>query len=68
MNSVVSGVASHPEDDIVLSSAVSAAVDYLVTGDRQLQETGSFQGVKIVSPRDFLTLLERLEQDDEVVP
>jgi predicted nucleic acid-binding protein len=67
-SSLVSGVASHPEDDFILSSAVAAAVDRFVTGDRQLQKLGSYQGVKTVSPRDFLTLLERLEQDDEVVP
>lgn len=64
----VTGVASHPEDDVVLAIAVSAAADYLVTGDRQLQRLSSYQGVKIVSPRDFLTLLEQLEQDDEIVP
>lgn len=33
----VLSVATHPEDDRVLSAAVSAAADYLVTGDRQLQ-------------------------------
>jgi putative PIN family toxin of toxin-antitoxin system len=64
----VSGVASHPEDDRILATAVSAAADFLVTGDRQLQQLGSHHGVKIVSPREFLTLLDRLEQDDEIVP
>ena len=64
----VQGVASHPEDDPVLATAVSAAADYLVTGDRQLQQLGSYQGVRIVSPREFLTLLDRLERDDEQEP
>jgi predicted nucleic acid-binding protein len=64
----VTGVATHPEDDLVLATAVAGQADFLVTGDRQLQRLGSYQGVKIVSPREFLTLLERLEQDDEVVP
>lgn len=53
----VSGIASHPEDDLVLATAVSAAVDYLVTGDRQLLRLGAYEGVKIVSPRDFLDIL-----------
>jgi putative PIN family toxin of toxin-antitoxin system len=65
LTNVVSGVATHPEDDSVLATAVSASCDYLVTGDRQLQHLGSYQGVRIVSPREFLTLVERLEQDDE---
>jgi uncharacterized protein len=53
----VQGVATHPEDDLILASAVSAQVDYLVTGDQQLQRLGSYQGVTIVSPRRFLEIL-----------
>ena len=55
----VSGVATHPADDLVLAAAVSAGVDYLVTGDRQLQRLGTYQGVRILSPREFLVVLER---------
>jgi putative PIN family toxin of toxin-antitoxin system len=54
----VSGVASHPEDDLILSAAVSAHVDYLVTGDAKLQRIGMHRGVTVVSPRAFLDLLE----------
>src|SRR5205085_1093113 len=50
----VHGVATHPEDDLVLATAISARADYLVTGDRQLQRLGSYQGVIILSPRAFL--------------
>jgi uncharacterized protein len=53
----VSGVATHPEDDLILATAVSARADYLVTGDRQLLALQSFQGVQIVSPREFLAIL-----------
>jgi uncharacterized protein len=55
----VAGVATHPEDDLVLASAVSSRADYLVTGDSKLQRLGSYQGVTIVSPRQFLTTLEQ---------
>ena len=34
----VSGVATHAEDDLILATAVSAGVDYLVTGDRALRD------------------------------
>jgi predicted nucleic acid-binding protein len=57
----ISGVASHPEDDLVLAAAVSATADYLVTGDKQLQRLGAYQGDTIVSPRQFLTLLDAQE-------
>ena len=52
------GVASHPEDDLILATAVSARAEYLVTGDRQLLALQQFQGVQIVSPRDFLAILD----------
>jgi putative PIN family toxin of toxin-antitoxin system len=55
----VSGVATHPEDDLVLATAVSARADYLVTGDHQLQQLGTYQEVTILSPREFLAVLER---------
>jgi uncharacterized protein len=55
----VSGVATHPEDDMILATALSAQADYLVTGDRQLQALGEFRGVRIVSPRQFVMVLER---------
>lgn len=53
----VSGVATHPEDDLVLATAISAQADYLVTGDRQLLKLGSFEGVAIISPAGFLDVL-----------
>lgn len=55
----VSGVATHPEDDLILATAASEVVDYLVTGDRQLQRLGTFHDVAIVSPGDFLAILTR---------
>lgn len=61
-------VATHPEDDVVLATGISGQADFLVTGDRQLQRLGSYRGVNIVSPREFLDLLDRLEQDDEPIP
>ena len=50
----VSGVASHPEDDLVLATAISGAAEYLVTGDRQLLALGTFRDIRIVTARQFL--------------
>jgi len=55
----VHGVATHPEDDPILATAVSGNAEYLVTGDDKLQRLGSYQGVTIVSPRQFLDILVR---------
>ena len=53
----VSGVATHPEDDLILSAAVASGASYLVTGDRKLQAVGAYRGVTILSPREFMTIL-----------
>lgn len=54
----VIGVASHPEDDLVLSAAISARVDYLVTGDRMLLKLRTFEDVTILNPSVFLSVLD----------
>lgn len=59
LTSRVQGVATHPEDDLVLATAVSASVQYLVSGDRPLQKLGKYRGVSIVSPREFLEVLNK---------
>ncbi len=55
----VHGVASHPEDDLVVATALSGQADYLITGDHHLQAVGSYQGVTILSPRAFVQQLQR---------
>jgi predicted nucleic acid-binding protein len=55
----IQGVVSDPNDDHVLDAAVSAGVEYLVTGDRELQSLRSYHGVQIISPREFLEVLEQ---------
>ncbi len=55
----LSEIASHPADDLILSAAVSAEADFLVTGDGPLQQLVRVEGVRIVSPRDFLHVLRR---------
>lgn len=55
---VIPRVATHPEDDLILATAVAGAVDYLVTGDRQLLALGSHEGIPILSPVEFVALLD----------
>jgi putative PIN family toxin of toxin-antitoxin system len=54
----VHGIATHPEDDLILATAVSAKANYLVTGDTKLQHVGTYQDVTILSPRRFLEILK----------
>lgn len=62
---LVHGVATHPEDDRVLETAISAGADYLVTGDAALLRLGHYQSVALISPRHFAELLEREHEGGE---
>lgn len=55
----IPGVARTRADNLVLATAESAGVAYVVTGDRELQRIGSHRGVTILSSRLFLDLLEQ---------
>ncbi len=55
----VAGVATHPEDDAILATALSAHARYLVTGDRQLQQRGVYGGTHLLAPRQFLEFLDQ---------
>lgn len=54
----VRGVATHPEDDVVLSTALSGQATILCTEDRQLLKLRSHQQIAILSPGEFLAVLE----------
>lgn len=51
-------VASTRDDNIVLATAESAGVPYLVTGDMELLRFGQYKATRILSPRQFHELLE----------
>jgi putative PIN family toxin of toxin-antitoxin system len=56
---VVNGVATQPEDDLVLATGLSAGASYLGTRDRQLLKLGSYGGMQIVHPADLVDILLR---------
>ena len=43
-----------PRDDKFLALAVDGRADYLVSSDRDLLDMEGFDGIPIVTPRDFL--------------
>jgi putative PIN family toxin of toxin-antitoxin system len=54
----VSGVGEDEEDDLVLATALAGNADFLVTGDKHLQSLNVYRGVMILSPRQFLDVLQ----------
>ena len=50
-----------PDDNYLLAMASAGAADFLITGDKaDLLSMGRYEGTKIVTVRDFLTIAGRL--------
>jgi putative PIN family toxin of toxin-antitoxin system len=47
------------DDDVVLATALAGKADVFVTGDEDLLVLKKFRGIRILSPRQFLELLDR---------
>jgi putative PIN family toxin of toxin-antitoxin system len=58
-------VPSDPDDNRVLECAQAGKADFIVSGDRHLLRIGSFEGIAIVTVRQFLEAagFERAEYD-----
>ncbi len=47
-------VVEDESDNRVLEAAIAASVDYIVSGDEHLLTLGSFQGIPILTPAEFV--------------
>jgi putative PIN family toxin of toxin-antitoxin system len=54
----VTGVVRDPNDDMVIACALKGQADYIVTRDKDLLSLGAYKGIRMVTPRQFLNLLE----------
>lgn len=52
-------VSSDPDDEKYLEAAIACQADYLVTGDRDLLSLKKFGTTRIVSPKEFVKVLEK---------
>jgi putative PIN family toxin of toxin-antitoxin system len=55
-NLEITGVCRDPDDDNIIACAAAAEAGYLVTGDADLLELKRYQGVRIITPRNFEAL------------
>jgi putative PIN family toxin of toxin-antitoxin system len=49
-------VCRDPNDDMVLECAVVSGAQVIVSGDKDLLVLGSYQGIRIVTPAEYLSL------------
>ena len=47
-------VCRDPDDDLVLATALAGSAEAIVTGDADLLTHGSYSGIEIISPREFV--------------
>ena len=55
---IIQGVSRDPADDLILSCAAEGQADFVISGDKDLTELGSFEGIRIREPAAFLRLME----------
>lgn len=51
------GVCEDPDDDKYIAAALERRATFVVTGDRKLLALKEHEGIRIVTPREFLDLL-----------
>jgi uncharacterized protein len=47
-----------PDDDAVLACAISSNSDFVVTGDEDLLDVKEYRSIPILTPKDFLDVME----------
>lgn len=58
----IEAVREDTSDNKFLECAVECQADYIVTGDKHLQNLSEFEGIKIVNARKFLDILARYKE------
>jgi putative PIN family toxin of toxin-antitoxin system len=51
-------ISADPDDDRILECALEARADTIVSGDAHLLELGRHEGIRIVSPSEFLRMMQ----------
>lgn len=54
-------IAEDPDDNLVLGTACGGKANYVVSGDKHLLKLKQFRGIRIVSVREMLELLEDIQ-------
>ena len=51
------GITRDPKDDFVVACAKEGEADYIVSGDQDLLVLGEYEGIQVVTPRQFVEIL-----------
>jgi len=56
---IIEVIMEDPSDNKYLSCAIDAKVDFIISGDIHLLNLGEYEGNRIVTPAQFLEIMER---------
>ena len=56
---IIEVIMEDPSDNKYLSCAIDAKVDFIISGDIHLLNLGEYEGIRIVTPAQFLEIMER---------
>lgn len=59
--SVAPNVVSDPDDNKLFACALSGGAHFIVSGDIAVQTVNQYQGIRVLSPRIFLAMIEQAE-------
>lgn len=62
------GVTCDPKDDSVVACAKEGGADYIVSGDQDLLVLGEYEGIQVVTPRQFVEILASSRKSPIDVP
>lgn len=54
---IIGIIQEDPADNLILACALASQAQFIITGDKHLLKLESFQGIKIIRPREFLKRL-----------
>ena len=62
VSSIVQGrikieIVRDPDDDKIISAAIEGKADYIISRDRDLLDLKQYQGIKIITPEEFMGIL-----------
>lgn len=60
----IAGVLRDPDDHALLEAAAAGNANVVITGDKDLTDLGSFEGIRILRPADFMAELDRATAQD----
>jgi putative PIN family toxin of toxin-antitoxin system len=52
------GVTRDPKDDAVVACAIEGKANYIVSGDQDLLALGVYEGIPVVTPRQFVGIID----------